>query len=128
MKSHRLFSAGHFHLSTCSVQATNELVSCYGNVLWENFGEEKLWVIFICLGPVPIATGELVTDYQLVSMELAASSGLLMPPSVKPCDLPGRTCVWSSIARTGTLHPAKLLGSLGLAEGWEHTHMLPEAG
>ena len=43
------------------------------------------------MGPVPIATGELVTDYQLVSMELAASSGLLMPPSIKQCDLPSRT-------------------------------------
>lgn len=80
--------------------------------MWENFGEEKLQVIFICLGPVPIATGELVTNYQLVSMELAASSGLLMPPSIKQCDLPSRTCGSSSITCTGTLHLARFLALL----------------
>lgn len=35
-------AAGHCCQSTGVVQITNELISCYGNVMWENFGEEKL--------------------------------------------------------------------------------------
>lgn len=35
-------TAGHFHQSTDLVPIANELISCYGNVMWENFGEEKL--------------------------------------------------------------------------------------
>lgn len=35
-------AAGHFHQSAGSVQITDELISCYGNAMWENFGEEKL--------------------------------------------------------------------------------------
>lgn len=44
-------AAGHFHWSTGLVLVrtspglvliNNELISCYGNVMWENFGEEKL--------------------------------------------------------------------------------------
>lgn len=35
-------AAGHCCQSTGVVQITNELISCHGNVMWENFGEEKL--------------------------------------------------------------------------------------
>lgn len=42
-------AAWHFHWSTGLVLTStglvlinNELISCYGDVMWENFGEEKL--------------------------------------------------------------------------------------
>lgn len=46
-------AAGPFCPSTGVVQITNELISCYGNAMWENFGEEKKKIIgnFYLFGP-----------------------------------------------------------------------------